>query len=116
MKNLKLRRADAIASHGRSEKNKLGIKLVDQLFMFLVLLKNGLNLDFTIWLSNSNKSTVSPMLISWINHIFFSLGAIPIKYTNQCQRVFKTDILIQDFNWTRTQNNLVRKGTLNHLA
>ena len=31
---------------------------VDQLFMFLVWLKNGLNLDFTIWLFNSNKSYV----------------------------------------------------------
>ena len=48
MKNLKLQRSDAIASHGRSEENKLGIKLVDQLFMFLVWLKNGLNLDFKI--------------------------------------------------------------------
>ena len=34
--------------------------------MFLSWLKNDLNLDFTSWLFNSNKSTGSQMLISWI--------------------------------------------------
>ena len=62
------RRDDDIVSPSCSEGNKRGRKLkilpVDQLFMFLVWLKNGLNLDFTSWLFNSKKSTVSQMLIS----------------------------------------------------
>ena len=47
---------DDIVSCGRSEENKHGRKPkilpVDQLFMFLLWLKNGLNLDFTSWLFN----------------------------------------------------------------
>ena len=76
------RRGNDIVSPGHSEENKCGRKPkmlpVDQLFMFLVWLKNGLNLDFPGWLFNSNKSTVSQMLISWISYLYFSLGAIPI--------------------------------------
>ena len=45
-----------VDKHGRKPK----MLLVDQLFMFLVWLKNGLNLDFTSWLFNSNM---------WINAI-----------------------------------------------
>ena len=71
-----------IISPSRSKENKRGRKPkmlpVDQLFTFLVWLKNGLNLDFTSWLFNS----VSQMLISWINYIYFSLGVIPIWPTN----------------------------------
>ena len=40
---------------------------IDQLFVFLVCLKNGLNLDFTSWLFDANKS-----------YFYFSLGVIPI--------------------------------------
>ena len=49
--------------------------------MFLVWLKNALNLDFTSWLFNLNESTVSRMLISWINYLYSYLGAIPIGPT-----------------------------------
>ena len=53
------RRSDDIVSSGRSEENKRGrnpkMLPVDQLFMFLVWLKNGFNLDFTSWSFNSNK-------------------------------------------------------------
>ena len=62
------RRGDDIVSPGRSKEKKSGRKPkmlpVDQLFMFLVGLKNGLNLDFASWLFNSNKSTVSRMVIN----------------------------------------------------
>ena len=93
------RRGDDIASLGRSEENKRDRKPkmlpVNQLFMFFMWLKNGLNLDFTSWLFNSNKSTVSRLLISWINYLYFSLGAIPI-WPTKGQIVLKIHIVIQD--------------------
>ena len=56
------RHGDIVIS-GRREENKCGRKPkmlpVDQLFMLLVWLKNGLNLDFASWFFNSNKSSVS---------------------------------------------------------
>ena len=56
------RPADDVVSPGPIE-DKRGRKPktlpVDQLFMFLVCLKNDLNLDFTSWLSNSSKTAVS---------------------------------------------------------
>ena len=66
---------------GHHEENKCGTKLkmlpVDQLFILLVWLKTGLNLDFTSWFFNSVG--LPQMLKSWINYLyFFSLGAIPI--------------------------------------
>ena len=66
------RPADDVVSPGRSEEKrgrKPKMVPVDQLFMFLVWLKNGLNLDFTSWLSNSSKTAVSSMLITWINYL-----------------------------------------------
>ena len=54
------RRGDDIASPGGNEENKRARKSVDHLFMYLVWLKNnGLNLNFTSWLFNSIKSSVS---------------------------------------------------------
>ena len=56
------RPADDVVSPGRSEEKrgrKPKMVPVDQLFMYLVWLKNGLNLDFTSWLSNSSKTAVS---------------------------------------------------------
>ena len=57
------RRGNDIASPGRNEENKRGRKPkmlpVDQLFIILVWLKNGLNLQFASWLFNSNKASVS---------------------------------------------------------
>ena len=52
---------------------------VDQLFMFLVWLKNGLNLDFTSWLFNSNKSSV--LNADKLHYFYFSQAAIPIWLT-----------------------------------
>ena len=52
---------------------------VGQLFILFVWLKNGLNLDFTSWFFNSVD--FSQMLKSWINYLYFSLGAIPIWLT-----------------------------------
>ena len=49
---------------------------IDQLFVFAMWLKNGLNLNFTSWLFDL-KPLVSRMLISRINYIYFSLGTIP---------------------------------------
>ena len=57
------RRGDDIVIPGRREENKCGRKPkmlpVDQLFLLLVWLKNGLNLDLASWFFNSNKSSVS---------------------------------------------------------
>ena len=89
------RRGDDIVSPGRSKEKKRGRKPkmlpVDQLFMFLVWLKNGLNLDFASWLFNSNKSTVSRMVINEINYLYFSLGAIPIWPTKDQIRQLMPD-------------------------
>ena len=98
-----------IFSPGPSEENKGGRKPkmlpVNQLFILLEWLKNGLNLDFTNWLLYSNKSrinlTVSRMLISWISYLYFSLGAILVWPTKdqmrqQCIINLKIHIPIQD--------------------
>ena len=46
---------------------------VDQLIVFVVWLKNVLNLNFTSWLFDS-KTVASQMLISWISYIYFFSG------------------------------------------
>ena len=65
------RRGDDTVSPGRSEENKRGRKPkmlpADQLFMFFVRLKSDLTLD-----------TMSRMLISCINYLYFSIRAIPL--------------------------------------
>ena len=76
------RTGEDIVSPGRNEQTKRGRKpkllAINQLFMFLVWLKNGLSLELTSWLFDSNKSTVSRIIITWINYLYFTLGAIPI--------------------------------------
>ena len=77
------RRGDDTVIPGHREENKCGIKLkmlpVDQLFILLVWLKNDLNLDFESWFFNSVG--LLQMLKSWVNYLYFSLGAIPICLT-----------------------------------
>ena len=76
------RTGEDIVSPGRNAEKKGGRKpkivALNQLFMFLVWLKNGMSLEFTCWLFNSNTSTVSRIIITWINYLYFTLGAIPI--------------------------------------
>ncbi|XP_065681528.1 uncharacterized protein LOC136095184 [Hydra vulgaris] len=57
-------------------KPKLNTK--DQLYMFLVWLKNGFTIFHTSCLFKISKSTTSRYLITWTNFIYFSIGSVPI--------------------------------------
>ena len=71
-------------SHTSSKRGpKPKIEPINQLFMFLTCLRNGFTLQFTSWLFNMPKSTVSRHIITWVNFIYFSLGSIPIWPSKQ---------------------------------
>ena len=71
-------------SHTSSKRGpKPKIEPINQLFMFLTCLRNGFTLQFTSWLVNMPKSTVSRHIITWVNFIYFSLRSIPIWPSKQ---------------------------------
>ncbi|XP_065679806.1 uncharacterized protein LOC136094126 [Hydra vulgaris] len=91
----------------------------NQLFMFLVWLKNGFTILHTSWLFKISKSTTSRYLITWTNFLYFSLGSVPIWPSREQVNKFMRESFKMTFPSTRciidcTELEIVvRSGFLN---
>ena len=74
-----------IKEYPQSEKPGVKPKLsaVNQFFLYLTWLRNGLTLSMVSLLFGIRKSTVSRYLITWSNLLYFSLGKINIWPTKE---------------------------------
>ena len=88
------------------------LPLVDQFFMFLVKVRVGLFQQDIGCRFNVSQSTVSRVIITWANFLYFQLGSIPIwpsrdqvnKYMPDCfKELYPTTRVILDCTEIKTQ-------------
>ncbi|XP_047141460.2 uncharacterized protein LOC124816348 [Hydra vulgaris] len=80
---------------------KTKLNAENQLFMFLVWLKNGFTILHTSWLFKISKSTTSRYLITWTNYLYFSLGSVPIWPSREQVNKFMPESFKMTFPSTR---------------
>ncbi|XP_065667903.1 uncharacterized protein LOC136088155 [Hydra vulgaris] len=89
-----------LGNHAKTgPKTKLNTE--NQLFMFLVWLKNGFTILHTSWLFKISKSTPSRYLITWTNFLYFSLGSVPIWPSREQVNKFMPESFKMTFPSTR---------------
>ena len=57
---------------------KLKVKAINQVFLYLVWLRNGLTLQRFSWLFDISIPVASRYIITWANLLYFKLGNVPI--------------------------------------
>ncbi|XP_065662625.1 uncharacterized protein LOC136085263 [Hydra vulgaris] len=80
---------------------KTKLNTENQLFMFLVWLKNGFTILHTSWLFKISKSITSHYLITWTNFPYFSLGSVPIWPSREQVNKFMPESFKMTFPSTR---------------
>lgn len=74
-----LKKSETLTSPtNRKQGPKVKLDVKDQLFLVISWLKGGFSLKHVSWLFGLTKSTTSRYIITWINLMYFTLGAIPI--------------------------------------
>ena len=56
---------------------------INQLFLYLVWLRNGFTLQNLSWLFDISIPTASRYIIAWTNFLYFKLGDVPIWPTRE---------------------------------
>ncbi|XP_065645285.1 uncharacterized protein LOC136075776 [Hydra vulgaris] len=80
---------------------KTKLNTENQLFMFLVWLKNGFTILHTSWLFKFSKSTTSRYLTTLTNFLYFSLGSVPICPSRKQVNKFMPESFKMTFPSTR---------------
>lgn len=77
------------------------IPLIDQFFMFLVKIRLGLFQQDIACRFNVSQSTVSRIIITWANFLYFQLGSVPIWPTRDKVNKFMPDCFKELYPSTR---------------
>ena len=80
---------------------KLKVKAINQLFLFLVWLRNGLTLHCFSWLFYISIPVASRYIITWTNFLYFKLGNAPIWLTRGQVDEYMTKSFKRAYPFTR---------------
>ena len=91
---------------------KSKVTAINQLFLYLVCLRNGVTLQHLSWLFDKSIPTASRYIITWTNFLYFKLGNVPIWPTGEqvdeympesFRRAYPSTRYIMDVGWCFSQ-------------